>query len=549
MTGSSSTAARSGENRFRAALAAARLGVLLLAALPLRADSDWRAWEVARVRLHVARIELLERIDRNAYPYIYRDLSDASARENAAISDALRSLAGNAAPAPLRGVRIDAYVSPVDDSAQPFVRYLPPNWAPGKAAPLLVYLHGYSPDYDRFNLPFFPETLTRVADRTGACIAAPFGRGNTDFQGIGEQDVLRVMDEMQARYSTDPNRVVLVGYSMGGLGAWCIAARHPQRFNAMMALAGRGDFYVWHKLKPEELPPWQRRLVDTQFASAWAHQLKNTPILAVHGQNDSLVSFVEGRAIFDTVAPHNPNARFIADPVGDHGAPLEILTNAVGAAWLEGNLTVTNARASVSGVRTGETGSRLQNALQQPFVLVGGTDSLSDVEAQRRLNACADEWLRFAHGKPRAVLEPLLSARQADALNLFVLGEPESSPLIRRIFERNGVSCTAETFRIGARVFPRAGHGLWFTAASPFNTNRTAVVQCGIPWGAALPDNHRYDRIPDVMVYTPEADFYGANLAVAAGFVGADGTIAWSEPATTPAIKPKPVLYDFDETE
>jgi hypothetical protein len=49
------------------------------------------------------------------------------------------------------------------------------------------------------------------------------------------------------------------------------------------------------------------------------------------------------------------------------------------------------------------------------------------------------------------------------------------------------------------------------------------------------------------MVYTSEPDFYGANLAVAAGFVGADGTIAWSEPATTPAIKPKPVLFDFYE--
>jgi pimeloyl-ACP methyl ester carboxylesterase len=286
---------------------------------------------------------------------------------------------------------------------------------------LVVYLHGYSPDFDRFNIPFFPETLTSVADRTGACIVAPFGRGNTDFQGIGEQDVFRVMDEMQVRYGTDPSRVVLIGYSMGGLGAWCIAARHPQRFNAVMVLAGRGDFYVWHKLKPEELPPWQRRLVDAQFASAWAHQLKNTPILAVHGQDDSLVSFVQGRAIFDKVAPHNPHARFIADPLGDHGTPLEMLTNAVGAAWLESNLTVTNARTVVSRVRMGETGSRLQNALQQPFVLVGGTDSAMDAGTQRRLDARADEWLRFAQGRPRTVLEPLLSAPKAKYLNLFVL--------------------------------------------------------------------------------------------------------------------------------
>ena len=530
-------------SRLCAAFVAARLGVLLLGALPLQAASDWRAWEAARVRLHVARIELLERVYRNSW----RDLSIASANENATLNDALRNLSGNDAPAWPLGIQVDAYISSVDDSAQPFVRYLPPNWTPGKAAPLLVFLHGYSPDFNRFNLPFFSENLIRFADRTGACIVAPFGRGNTDFQGIGEQDVLRVMDEMQVRYGTDPSRVVLIGYSMGGLGAWCIAARHPQRFNAVMVLAGRGDFYVWHKLKPEELPPWQRRLVDVQFASAWTHQLKTTPILAVHGQDDSLVSFVEGQAIFDKVAPHNPNARFIAQPLGDHGTPVEMLTNAVGTAWLDLNLTVTNARTVVSRVRVGETGSRLQNALQQPFVMVGGTDGAMDFDAQRRLDARADEWLRFAHGKPRTALEPLLSAQQTAELNLFVFGEPESSFLIRRIFRKNRVSWTPETFRIGARVFPRADHGLWFTAPNPFNTNRTAVVQCGIPWGATISDNHRYDRIPDVMVYTGEPDFYGANLAVAAGFVAADGTIAWSEPATTPAIKPKPVLFDFYE--
>jgi poly(3-hydroxybutyrate) depolymerase len=545
MTRGSRIAASACDSRLRTARAAARLGVLLLAALPLRADPDWRAWEAARVRLHVARIELLERVHRTPW----RDLTAESARENAAITDALRALSGSAAPTPPAGVRMEAYVSPVDDSAQPFVRYLPPGWTPAKAAPLLVYLHGYSPDYDRFNLPGFPESLIPVADRTGACIVAPFGRGNTDYQGIGEQDVFRAMDEMQARYGTDPSRVVLVGYSMGGLGAWCIAARHPHRFNAVMVLAGRGDFYVWHKLKPEELPPWQRRLVDTQFASAWAHQLKATPILAIHGRDDSLVSFEQGQAIFDRVAAHNPNARFLDQPLGDHGTPAEILTNAVGTAWLERNLTVTNARTVVSSPRIGETGSRLQNALQQPFIMVGGTDNAMDLEAQRLLNARADEWLRFAHGQPRAVLEPLLSAPQAKYLNLFVFGEPESSPLIRCIFQTGGVSWTPETFRIGRRVFPRAGHGLWFTATNPFNTNRTAVVQCGIPWGATLAFNHRYDRIPDVMVYTAEADFYGANLAVAAGFVRADGAITWSEPATTPAIKPKPPLLFFGEME
>ena len=535
-----------GFGRRRAVFVAAVAGVLCRFPGPLgAAPGEWRAWEAARVRLHVARIRLVDRVYGNGFS----DLSDARARECEALNDALRNLAEDRAPAPRPGVGLDAYISSIDHSAQPFIRYLPPGWTSAQRAPLMIYLHGYSPYYDRFNCPSFPSQLTNVAVRSGACIAVPFGRGNTDFQGIGEHDVFRVMDEMRARYGTDPRRVVLVGYSMGGMGAWCIAARHPQHFNAVMVLAGRGDFYVWHRLKPEDLPPWQRRLIDTQFASAWVRQLKSLPVLAVHARYDTLVSFDQGKAIFDQAARHNARARFIVDPAGDHWTTLDAATNAVGAAWLHAALSVTNVSGCVSRLGIGETGSRLQNAWQQPFVLVGGTDSVRDAEAKRRLKARADEWLRFAHGAPRTILEPHLNTALATNLNLFVFGEPESSPLIRRIFAGHGVSFTPEAFQIGARRFPRPGNGLWFTAASPFNTTRTAVVQCGIPWGLEIPDNHRYDRIPDVMIYTAKADFYGANLALAAGFVEADGTIAWSDPASTPAILPQPPTYDFGAEE
>ncbi len=517
-----------------AAAAAAWAGVLMSAATALAA-ADWRVWEAARVRIHVDRIALLERL----YRPCGGDLSEVLAQEQANIKDALRNLADDECPEPRLGVRIDAYVSAVDDSAQPFVRYLPPQWTPGACPPLIVYLHGYAP-YDRFNLPFFPEPLTNIAVRAGACIAAPFARGNTDFQGIGEQDVFRVMDEMRQRYGTDPRRVVLVGHSMGGMGVWCIAARHPQHFNAALVLAGRGDFYVWHRLRPEDLPPWQRRLVDTQFAAVWVHQMKSLPLLSAHGDADTLVPFEQGRAIFDRLAPHNPQARLITLPGGDHWAPMDLLTNAVGAAWFATHLAATNAPAFASRLGIGETGSRLQNALQEPFVFVGGAESADDAEARRTLAARADEWARFAQAPPRTVLEPELSAVYAANLNLFVFGEPETSPLARRILDAGGVSCTPETFRIGARTFPRPGNGLWFTTRNPFNTNRTAVVQCGIPWGAAIPDNHRYDRIPDVIVYTAEPDFYGANVALGAGFAGTAGDIAWSDPAATAATARPP---------
>ena len=97
-----------------------------------------------------------------------------------------------------------------------------------------------------------------------------------------------------------------------------------------------------------------------------------------------------------------------------------------------------------------------------------------------------------------------------------------------------------DQFQLAGRVLPRRGHGLWFTGRNPFNPRLTAVVQCGIPWGARLPDNHRYDRIPDVIAYTAETDRWGCNVAFAAGFITAEGLVRWSDPPFTEAIRRPP---------
>ena len=137
-------------------------------------------------------------------------------------------------------------------------------------------------------------------------------------------------------------------------------------------------------------------------------------------------------------------------------------------------------------------------------------------------------------------LESTLDVAQAAMLNLFVFGEPETSPLVSAILEQGNVVFTEDAYIIAGRKLPRKAHGLWFTGRNPFNTNHTAVVQAGIPWGERLPENHLYDRIPDVIVYTRESDRWGSNVAVAAGFIGHDQSVRWSDPPFTEAIRRPP---------
>ena len=54
-----------------------------------------------------------------------------------------------------------------------------------------------------------------------------------------ERLVLALLDRIAERLGTAPARVVVIGYSMGGIGAWHFAATHPERFSAAISMAGR----------------------------------------------------------------------------------------------------------------------------------------------------------------------------------------------------------------------------------------------------------------------------------------------------------------------
>ena len=514
----------------------------------------WREWATAKIRMHVQRAASLRQHYYEGYA-----LDQAIAMEQEEVRQCLLELERGTPPPWTPGIRLEAYTSAIDDSAQPFWRYLPPSVGPASPPPpLLVFLHGYDPTFTFASFPCFPACLTNVANRTGALIAAPFGRGNTDYQHIGEQDVFRVIDEMRLRYHADPQRVVLAGVSMGGLGVWCIGARWADRFNALMPVCGRGDFYVWHELAPAELPGWQRELVDTQFATRYFERLLGTPVFATHGRYDDIVTYEQGAyPIRELRRLGSPHARLVTFTDAGHDIFAPTWYYPPWQQFLDAALTRVHAKPPRRArARVGATGSRLQDAMLAPFVFVGGDDGGTGVSLSN-LQVRAHEWQRFAFALPRMALETTLDPALAERCNLFVFGEPETSPLAARILRAGQVEIAPNAFRIAGRELPRPGHGLWFTGRNPFNTNRTAVVQAGLAWGAWTSDNHRYDRIPDVIVYTNAADRWGYNVAVAAGFTDPDGRVRWSDPPFTEAIRRPPdpppwpeyeTLFPYDST-
>lgn len=101
--------------------------------------------------------------------------------------------------------------------------------------PLLICLHGRGVNQDAW---FDYTPVKREAQRFGFIVAAPHGRGSYFYRGPGEQDVLDVLEEVQSLCPVDPDRVYLIGHSMGGWGTWWIGLRRADLFAAICPMAG-----------------------------------------------------------------------------------------------------------------------------------------------------------------------------------------------------------------------------------------------------------------------------------------------------------------------
>lgn len=109
----------------------------------------------------------------------------------------------------------------------------------GKGArPLILSLHyaGHgAPYYGRGMLESLVEPALRELDPV---IVAPDCPSPSWTTKESEDAVLALIDFVAASYRTDPERVVVTGYSMGGMGTWHLISRHPERFSAAIPMAG-----------------------------------------------------------------------------------------------------------------------------------------------------------------------------------------------------------------------------------------------------------------------------------------------------------------------
>jgi enterochelin esterase-like enzyme len=112
---------------------------------------------------------------------------------------------------------------------------VPEGGAEGR--PLLVFLHGRGGDESSYLHDPVYDGLKALGDRAPV-VAFPDGADDKywhdrDSGDWGRYVTGEVMPQVAERFGTDPKRVAIGGISMGGFGAYDIAAHHPRRFCAV----------------------------------------------------------------------------------------------------------------------------------------------------------------------------------------------------------------------------------------------------------------------------------------------------------------------------
>lgn len=177
--------------------------------------------------------DLLENVPDGYAPAAWQQLISRTARLDVDLATQL--LTQSYRPmASIRGLGETFVRSSKDGTMQPVAVYVPSGYAPGHAAPLIVFLHGRLQSESSLIAPQFIDDL---ADRTGTIVVAPYGRGYYDFGGA-ESDVYDALAAATQAFTTDRRKRYLAGYSMGGFSVYAIAPIHPNSWSGVMSIAG-----------------------------------------------------------------------------------------------------------------------------------------------------------------------------------------------------------------------------------------------------------------------------------------------------------------------
>lgn len=218
--------------------------------------------------------------------------------------------------------------------------YVPPEYDPREAHPVIVDLHGNGMQGSDGLL----QTVVGLADqvrkdrsRFPCIVIFPQAQENTLWLNPEMEDlVVAELDQVMAEFRVDADRVYLMGFSMGATGAYRIAFRWPDRFAAMVTVAGRiepaEDYGPTIIAIDRKANPF---VTSADPFATLAGRLRQLPISVVHGDADDIVPVQQSRSVVAALKRAGSAVRYIEYAGVDHaGAARKAYTEQDTLDWL-----------------------------------------------------------------------------------------------------------------------------------------------------------------------------------------------------------------------
>lgn len=183
-----------------------------------------------------------------------------------------------------------------------YLLYLPKDYSENNESyPLVLFLHGAGErgnDLEKVKVHGLPR-LINEGKEFPFIVVSP----QCPEDMFWSTDVLSaLLDEIEANYRVDKNRIYVTGLSMGGNGTWSLALAEPNRFAAIAPVCG-----------------WSVPSV--------ACTIKHLPIWVFHGAKDDVVPISASEIMVERLKSCDGNVKFTVYPEANHDSWTETYNN------------------------------------------------------------------------------------------------------------------------------------------------------------------------------------------------------------------------------
>ena len=191
-----------------------------------------------------------------------------------------------------------------------------------KKWPLILFLHGMGErgdvleDLERVK-KYGPPMLVEGQPDFPFIVVSPQCPADS-YWDLHHDALETLLDEVATGYAVDTDRIYVTGLSMGGFGTWQLALRHPERFAAIVPIAGGYKF--------------ESSLVPKNICD-----LKDLPVWAFHGAQDTVVPPRQSEVMVRALEECGGSVRFTLYPDAEHDSWTETYDNPELYTWMLGH--------------------------------------------------------------------------------------------------------------------------------------------------------------------------------------------------------------------